>query len=186
MVKGGGHHTSSHQPADVGHVSHEIGTVGIGDLPHAGIVQVARVAADTCREMAHREDRSRCSRTLGQTQVQPCDGDSPAGDSTQAPASVDVFEVSSWHCSIRGLTKVLLASGSHLHPAWVTREVGKGLILTCYNQLGVEEAGVLLQTVIVNVTGLGVDLGEEEEGSATLAWVKISRSAILQERVPAA
>ena len=83
----------------------------------------------------------------------------------------------------RGLTRVLLASGSHLHPGCVTREVGKGLILTCYDQLGVEEAGVLLQPVVVDVTGLGVDLGEEEEGSATLVWVKISCSVIPQEGV---
>lgn len=54
------------------------------------------------------------------------------------------------------------------------------MILTCYDQLGVEEAGVLLQLVVVNVASLGVDLGEEEEGSATLAWVKISHSTILQ------
>jgi len=97
VVEGGGHHAGNHQPADVGHVGHEIGTVGVGDLPHAGVVQVARVAADTCRETARGGDGSRCSRTLGQAQAQPDDG-----DSTQAPASVDVFVVSSWHRSIRG------------------------------------------------------------------------------------
>lgn len=41
------------------------------------------------------------------------------------------------------------------------------MILTCYDQLGVEEPGILLQLVIVDVASLGVDLGEEEEGSGT-------------------
>ena len=86
----------------------------------------------------------------------------------------------------RGLTRVLLASGSHLHPGCVTGEVSTGWRLTCYDQLGVEEAGVLLQPVVVDVTSLGVDLGEEEEGSATLGWVKISCSVITQEGVPGA
>lgn len=81
------------------------------------------------------------------------------------------------------LTRALLALGSHFHPGCVTREVSKSLILTCYDQLGVEEAGVLLQPVIVDVTGLGVHLGEEEEGSATLVWVKISCRVIPQEGV---
>lgn len=66
------------------------------------------------------------------------------------------------------LTMVLLASGSHPHPGCATREVRAGVILTCYDQLGVEEPGVLLQPVIVDVTSLGVDLGEE--GSATSLW----------------
>lgn len=99
---------------------------------------------------------------------------------------MDVLEVSSWHCSIRGLIRVLLASGSHPHPGCVSTEVGRGLILTCYDQLGVEEAGILLQPVVVDVTGLGVDLGEEAEGSATLVRVKISCSTVLQEGVPGA
>lgn len=77
---------------------------------------------------------------------------------------------------------MLLASGSHPHLGCVIREVWEGLILTCYDQFGVEEAGVLLQPVVVNVTSLGVDLGEEEEGSGT--WVKISCSVSLQEEVP--
>lgn len=85
----------------------------------------------------------------------------------QAPSRVVVLEVSSWLCSIHG---VLLASGSHPHPGCATREVGTGVILTCYDQLGVEEPGVLLQLVIVDVTSLGVDLQEEEEGSATSLW----------------
>lgn len=83
----------------------------------------------------------------------------------------------------RRLTRALLASGSYLHPGYVTREVRESLILTCYDQLGVEEAGVLLQPVVVDVTSLGVDLGEEEEGSATLVWVKISCRVIPQEGV---
>lgn len=74
--------------------------------------------------------------------------------STHTPSGVVVLEVSSWHP----------------HPGPATREVGTGVILTCYDQLGVEEPGILLQLVIVDVTSLGVDLGEEEEGSATLLW----------------
>lgn len=88
----------------------------------------------------------------------------------RVPSRVVVLEVSSWHCSIRGLTGVLLASGSHPQPGCATREVGTGVILTCYDQLGVEELGILLQLVVVDVPGLGVDLGEEEEGSATSLW----------------
>lgn len=83
---------------------------------------------------------------------------------TQAPSGVVVLEVSSWHCSIHGLTGVLLASESHHHPSCATKEVGTGVILTGYDQLGVEEPGILLQLVIIDVTSLGVDLGEEEEG----------------------
>lgn len=115
-----------------------------------------------------RGDRSRCAWTLGQPQDKACSADSPAGDSTQAPSRVVALEVSSWFCSIHGLTGVLLASGSHPHPGCATREVRAGVILTCYDQLGVEEPGVLLQPVIVDVTSLGVDLGEE--GSATSLW----------------
>lgn len=89
------------------------------------------------------------------------------------------------HCSIHGFTGVLLASGSHPQPGCAPREVGTGVILTCYDQLGVEEPGILLQLVIVDVTSLGVDLGEEEEGSAT-RLVKISCSAVLQEGMLAA
>lgn len=115
-----------------------------------------------------RGDRSRCAWTLGQPQDKACSADSPAGDSTQAPSRVVALEVSSWLCSIHGLTGVLLASRSHPHPGCATREVRAGVILTCYDQLGVEEPGVLLQPVIVDVTSLGVDLGEE--GSATSLW----------------
>lgn len=84
---------------------------------------------------------------------------------TQAPASV----LPRWH-----------------PPRLGHQEVGKGLVLTCYDQLGVEELGVRFQLVIVDVTGLGVDLGEEEEGSVTLVRVKIKCSTILQEGVLAA
>lgn len=106
-------------------------------------------------------------RTLGQPQDQACSVDSPAGDSTQSSFQVGCvgsFLLALQHPWVYG---VLLASGSHPQPGCATREVGTGVIPTCYDQLGVEEPGILLQLVIVNVTSLGVDLGEEEEGSAT-------------------
>lgn len=59
----------------------------------------------------------------------------------------------------------------------------RGLILTCYDQLGVEELGVCFQLVIVDVTSFGVDLGGEEEDSVTLVWVKIKCSTIIQKGV---
>lgn len=122
-------------------------------------------------------DRPRSSPTMGTAQLGTAHKLLPVWMYLRSPpgiaASVDA----------RRPTRALLASGSYLHPGCVTREVGKSLILTCYDQLGVEEAGILLQSVVVDVTSLGVDLGEEEEGSATLVWVKISCRVILQEGV---
>lgn len=45
VLKGGGHHASRHQPADVRHVGQEIRPVVVRDLPQASVVQVSGVAA---------------------------------------------------------------------------------------------------------------------------------------------
>mmetsp|Transcript_29782 Transcript_29782/g.75856 ORF Transcript_29782/g.75856 Transcript_29782/m.75856 type:complete len:532 (+) Transcript_29782:210-1805(+) len=43
VLEGGGHHTGSHQAADVRHVRHEVGLVLVADLAHALVVDVAGV-----------------------------------------------------------------------------------------------------------------------------------------------
>lgn len=49
VLKGWGHHSGSHQAADVSHVSHQIGTVLSGNLLHAGVIKVAGIAACSWR-----------------------------------------------------------------------------------------------------------------------------------------
>ena len=51
VIKGRGHHSGSHQSADVRHVSHQICTVFTSDLLQAAVVKVTGIAACSWRRI---------------------------------------------------------------------------------------------------------------------------------------